>query len=181
MTFTQPRPQTACEMLDSSHLAAGKLVAKLHFSAHQNGFFLKATATQLSSPKALDQIRRALLTYPIAPEICPDIEIALVEALNNIIEHAYSDRKDDLVEVTVALGDRHIKLTLQDRGRALPEQTVPDCHLPDCNVPLADLPEGGFGWFLIHSLTESITYRREGCVNRLTLRFGTGKSPARQA
>ncbi|WP_348540063.1 hypothetical protein [Ruegeria sp. HKCCE4148] len=38
------------------------------------------------------------------------------------------------------------------------------------------MPEGGFGWFLIHQLTSDIQYeRRDGC-NRLSLRFNFGKS-----
>ena len=37
--------------------------------------------------------------------------------------------------------------------------------LPD--TALEDLPEGGFGWHLIHSLTNDLTYLRTGGCNRL--------------
>ncbi|WP_280514091.1 hypothetical protein [Allosediminivita pacifica] len=35
----------------------------------------------------------------------------------------------------------------------------------------AGLPEGGFGWFLIHELARELAYRHDGGMNRLTFRL----------
>lgn len=32
---------------------------------------------------------------------------------------------------------------------------------------MGDLPEGGFGWFLIRDLTQNLSYVRDGATNRL--------------
>jgi serine/threonine-protein kinase RsbW len=43
---------------------------------------------------------------------------------------------------------------------------------------LADLPEGGFGWYLIRSLTEELSYRRSNGINRLSFQLCTKQSGA---
>jgi serine/threonine-protein kinase RsbW len=39
-------------------------------------------------------------------------------------------------------------------------------------LDLMDLPEGGFGWFMIHSLCKEISFEREHNRNCLTMTFG---------
>ena len=36
-------------------------------------------------------------------------------------------------------------------------------------VDVADLPEGGFGWYLIRTLTQELTYLRDGERNLLSM------------
>ncbi|WP_245605407.1 ATP-binding protein [Roseicyclus elongatus] len=52
------------------------------------------------------------------------------------------------------------------------------CHMDACHRPppptlaghaATDLPEGGFGWLLIHQISTALTYRRDGGENRLSL------------
>ena len=59
------------------------------------------------------------------------------------------------------------------------------CQCPGAKCPRAwphdlealgeqDLPEGGFGWFLIRELTHDLTYRRDGSRNHLSFRMVLG-------
>jgi serine/threonine-protein kinase RsbW len=43
--------------------------------------------------------------------------------------------------------------------------------LPDASGPLHSLPEGGFGWFLIQNLANTLDYRRMAGENHLYLGF----------
>ena len=54
---------------------------------------------------------------------------------------------------------------LTDDGISLPD----DCLLPRSLPPMVadDLPEGGFGWFLIQDLTQALCYYREESRNYL--------------
>ena len=103
--------------------------------------------------------------------MCSTVEIALAEALNNIAEHAYAPDSPGPLEIVAHIRDDGLEFVLRDHGRALPGLTLPAGQLPDSDVPLEDLPEGGFGWFLMHSLAESLSYIRENGENRLTLVF----------
>ena len=96
-------------------------------------------------------------------------EIVLAEVLNNIVEHAYADQPGE-IRVEVMQGDAGIRCQIRDRGRPMPGGMPPLGHLK----PLAegdDLPEGGFGWFLIRALVQDLTYDRDGGENILSFRL----------
>jgi serine/threonine-protein kinase RsbW len=89
-------------------------------------------------------------------------EIVLAEVLNNIVEHAYADMSGKIV-----LGLQHhpdgVLVTVQDKGNPFPQEELPQGLLPKIDS-FADLPEGGFGWFLIRTLVRNLTYlRKDGC------------------
>jgi serine/threonine-protein kinase RsbW len=101
-------------------------------------------------------------------------ELVLAEVLNNVAEHAYADGAG-LVEVTLMSGPQGIDCRVADQGRAMPGGVLPAGRLPDdLDLPLDDLPEGGFGWHLIRTLTKDLTYQRVGGWNRLSFRLPTG-------
>ena len=85
------------------------------------------------------------------------IEIVLAEALNNIVEHAYLYREDEQIEMNLSYGDGALDITLTDQGNKFPG--IPQKReMKGSAIRFEELPEGGFGWFLIHSLTQSIRY-----------------------
>ena len=51
----------------------------------------------------------------------------------------------------------------------MPGGTPPAGTLPDLGVEVQDMPEGGFGWFLIRSLVDEMTYERCNTGNCLML------------
>ncbi|UOA25581.1 ATP-binding protein [Pseudosulfitobacter sp. DSM 107133] len=100
------------------------------------------------------------------------VELVLAEAMNNICEHAYANgiqsgpidlrcqhRRDGL----------HFKIT--DEGQPMPDGRTPLGLAVNVDVDLLDMPEGGFGWFLIQNLAKEVTYRRRNGTNHLSLRM----------
>jgi serine/threonine-protein kinase RsbW len=95
---------------------------------------------QLTIPSELGQVRflglavRALLVELAYPEDeVASIELCLVEAVNNAIEHAYLEEAGHLVEVALCAEDgggggpggaRTLELVVRDRGRAIPEEIL---------------------------------------------------------
>lgn len=94
-------------------------------------------------------------------------ELVLAEALNNIVEHACAPEGGE-IELTLSLADGALTCQIVDRGRPMPGGALPVGHLPPLDP--ADLPEGGFGWYLIRSLSEELRYERDQGNNRLTFR-----------
>ena len=125
-----------------------------------------------SDPLAVRDALRALIAAQPLRDLSPSgrgtAELALAEALNNIVEHAYA-ATPGLIEVTLAPCPTGIACRIEDAGSAMPGGHLPAGRLPDCiGVPTDDLPEGGFGWSLIRSLTVDLRYERAGGRNRLT-------------
>lgn len=83
---------------------------------------------QLSIPSELGQVRflgvsvRALLAELACPaEQLAAVELCLVEAVNNVIEHAYREAPGHAVDVSVTADTEQISLTVSDAGSAMPE------------------------------------------------------------
>jgi serine/threonine-protein kinase RsbW len=128
-------------------------------------------ATELGARNAIaaisDHIRASWLTQDQADEV----EIALAEALNNVVEHAFAKAEPGNVRVLCSLRGSQLDIRICDSGVPMPDNRLPPGLAADVNVAREDLPEGGFGWFLIRELTSDIRYDRCGLVNHLSLRF----------
>ena len=118
--------------------------------------------------QALAELRRGLAPMELAPEDEGAIELVLGEVLNNVVEHAYGPGKTGEVEMACTPRGGALDFEVRDGGRALPGLTLPEGVLPDLDCARDNLPEGGFGWSLIHALTHDLCYRRIGGHNRLT-------------
>ena len=115
---------------------------------------------------ALQRVSARLAADGVGQDAREVAELALAEAMNNIVEHAFADRPG-LVALDIDRCAAGLRVTLRDNGRRMPRSTLPPGTLPACGTCTDDLPEGGFGWFLIHALARNLSYRRIGSCNRL--------------
>ena len=95
-------------------------------------------------------------------------EIVLTEVLNNVVEHAYADGPGNIA-LSIEAADNGLLCTVCDQGCPMPGQRLPRARLPAGEG--ADLPEGGFGWYLILSLAQDLRYERIEGSNRLSFRL----------
>lgn len=98
------------------------------------------------------------------------IEIAMAEALNNVVEHGYAFCENGQIDISLDLVDAVLRLAIRDQGKKFPG--IPQKkEMHGDAVAFENLPEGGFGWFLIHSLTRRIDYAFLDDKNVLFLEF----------
>lgn len=97
------------------------------------------------------------------------VELVLAEVLNNIAEHAYeTGTGSGDISVTLRVTEAGLSCHFCDSGLPMPGGRLPDGKLPDSPLArTADLPEGGFGWHLIRSLTQDLSYTRADGQNHL--------------
>lgn len=92
------------------------------------------------------------------------LRLVLAEALNNIVEHAYEGTEGKPIYADVRMAHDLYEVMLIDEGKPMPNGQMPSGDLDFDLDALEDLPEGGFGWMLIHSEMDSVEYeRRDGC------------------
>ena len=119
---------------------------------------------------AVRQALRGLADSPLFVSLSQDLrsnaEIVLAEVLNNIVEHAYAHTQGDIILAITRQADR-LACTIIDTGAAMPGLCLPKGRFQPLGLT-EDLPEGGFGWFLIRSLTQGLEYRHANGVNRLS-------------
>ncbi|MCX8954062.1 ATP-binding protein [Ruegeria sp. NA] len=137
---------------------------------------LSFPATETEASAGIAKLSAGLAKRGLPPHKADDVKIALAEAINNVVEHAYMDVAPAGVQVTCRLDRNRLDILISDTGHPLPGYEPPDGTPAPLGTRIQDLPEGGFGWFLIHQLTSDICYeRRDGC-NRLSLRFNFDKN-----
>jgi serine/threonine-protein kinase RsbW len=101
----------------------------------------------------------------LSDDVRGNVEIVLAEVLNNVVEHAYRDAPGPIC-ICIDHIDPVVEVSVFDQGAPMPGGHLPAGH-PTPIEEVEDLPEGGFGWFLIRTLTQDLRYERAGEVNRL--------------
>lgn len=137
---------------------------------------------QLAIPATFDAVREALETLmagPILAEVPEDgrgmAELVLAEAMNNIVEHAYADTGMGEITLTLWQSQGEVACRITDRGASMPDAVLPIGKLAD-HGETEELPEGGFGWYLIRTLARDLRYARLGTLNELTFVLGGTQS-----
>lgn len=142
------------------------------------------TTVQLAIPSELAAVRFAgaalrgvLGEAGWSAEQISSIELCMVEAINNAIEHAYQERAGHQVWVAMRLTGGALELTVADRGASMPagvldriRAAVIARELAEADaLPSSELAEGGYGLSLILQLMDEVSYRCEGGENRLAM------------
>ena len=131
-------------------------------------------ADPIAVREALCALFDRLTTGPMADDARDAAQIVLAEALNNIVEHAYAQFPGE-IEVMVEVCPKGIRCTIADSGRPMPDGCLPEGQL-DLPCAGSDLPEGGFGWGLIRTLSQDLAYQRIGARNLLSFRIDSKQS-----
>jgi serine/threonine-protein kinase RsbW len=131
-----------------------------------------------ANPVAIRQALLRLLASPPLADVSEDdrgtVELVLAEVLNNVAEHAYG-AADGMVEVRIEPRADGLRCLVLDSGRELPGGRLPEGGLPaDLGGDVDVLPEGGFGWHLIRSLSADLAYARVDGQNRLSFLIAIG-------
>jgi serine/threonine-protein kinase RsbW len=105
--------------------------------------------------------------HRVPPAIVNDLNVALDEALNNIISYGYEpgERSDIMVRLTCAAEE--IVVEIVDAGRRFDPLQAP---APDLSGSLRERKVGGLGIHFIKNLVDEVTYDRIAGYNRLRLR-----------
>ena len=127
---------------------------------------LTLEADPLAVRVALCDVMRGLEPRRLTGEQLGTLELILAEVLNNVVEHAYA-QLTGVIELSIRTETGLLWCEVADHGEPMPDGRPPEGQSARVDVAIQDLPEGGFGWFLIRSLTRDLTYRRDGETNRL--------------
>ncbi|WP_299139136.1 ATP-binding protein [uncultured Tateyamaria sp.] len=140
-------------------------------------FRISVQSSEMAVREALQKLLDGLGPLALDVEESGTVELVMAEALNNIVEHAYppSDPAGP-IHITCMHAKDGLHLTVVDHGRGMPDGQTPLGAAANLDVDLCDMPEGGFGWFLIKDLAKDVAYQRVEPENHLTLRLAVAMS-----
>jgi len=110
-----------------------------------------------------DFLVKTLAPLPLTEEFRHDLKLVAEELLANIINHAYRNTAEAVIDIELAVNDHSVRITFTDSG---PVFNPLDYGSPDTGN---DLSEGGMGILLVKSLTDAQSYKRENGFNVFTV------------
>lgn len=128
-------------------------------------------ATNLDARSGVSKVVAELRILGVPSSRVDEVQIALTEAVNNVVEHAYAGAVPGEVMIQGKLLAEQLWISITDAGVPYPTGALPAGLPADIDVPTEDLPEGGFGWFLIRELASQVQYERNNGSNNLSLCF----------
>jgi len=135
--------------------------------------------TQSNVRRALSSVMSGLGAMNLSCDDSSTVELVLAEVLNNVTEHACHDEANGMIELHLKQTTAGLSCRVIDNGESMPRNTPPQGNPPNPNRPLEQQPEGGFGWFLIRTLTSDLTYMRNANSNVLSFRIAVGQAVSR--
>jgi len=104
--------------------------------------------------------------WNLPPAVVPPVNLALEEALSNVIFYAFEKGSKNEINLDFKLEGTVMTIVLSDEGKPYDPTKKED---PDISLPAEDRPIGGLGIFLIRQIMNEITYNRVGNKNQLTM------------
>ncbi len=95
------------------------------------------------------------------------LNLALEEAVANVINYAYPPGTEGQVEIVASATPSKLKVTITDQGQPFDPTAQ---RAPDVTLGVQERQIGGLGIFLIRNIMDSVNYERAGGCNVLTLR-----------
>ncbi len=132
-------------------------------------------ATETAVRRGLASLKQSLAPFQYSRDELGALEIVLAETLNNIVEHAYANGPAGNIEICLNHASDGLWCTVIDDGAMMPDGEVPLGRRAKLNCEVKDLPEGGFGWFLIRELAHDLVYERREDRNYLCFRIAIGE------
>ena len=133
---------------------------------------LRVPAT-LEAVAAATQQLRGLLPGWLSGSEADAIELAIAEALTNVVQHGYGGKPGQAIRLRVREREGAVEIDLWDQGRPIPRERLRNADASTTfqfdPTDLAGLPEGGMGLALIKSAFHEVRYGSRDGTNRLHL------------
>ncbi|MBR1569673.1 MAG: SpoIIE family protein phosphatase [Bacteroidales bacterium] len=94
------------------------------------------------------------------------LNLALEEAVTNVIMYAYPKGSDGLVDIEAIIRKDSLEFIISDSGKPFDPTLAPEA---DVKLGVQDRPIGGLGIYLVKKLMDNVSYKRENGKNILSM------------
>jgi sigma-B regulation protein RsbU (phosphoserine phosphatase) len=104
--------------------------------------------------------------YDLDPLMVPGLNLALEEAVTNVVLYAYPEGSYGSAELKVSQEGKTLRFVLSDSGKPFDPTARPEV---DITARAEDRPIGGLGIHLVRQIMDQVDYRYENGKNILTM------------
>lgn len=119
--------------------------------------------------RAINELCAFISDFRIEPY---EIELCVVEAVNNCIEHAYGKESGHDVEVHFSLGRDRLVVDIYDTGKPMDPRLLRQANISTLEIDRDDLDgiaEQGRGLPIIKEIMDSVVYEKKNGKNCLSM------------
>jgi len=131
----------------------------------ENTFEVVIDSTIEKIPEISALLGEEMQTSGFGSEIILDTQLAVEEAITNIINHGYRKAVGEII-ISFMISTERIEVHIIDAAPRFDPLSVPE---PDLDGDLENRRIGGLGIFLIRQLMDEVSYRYENGKNILVL------------
>lgn len=96
-----------------------------------------------------------------------NINLAIEEALANVIMYAYPEQEKGQIFLSTSYKDNELTFIITDKGKSFDPTKVESA---DISAPAEERSIGGLGIFLIKKIMDEVSYQRIEDANQLTMK-----------
>lgn len=113
-------------------------------------------------------IRAIALACHLSETLASHFELCVVEAVNNSIKHAYNFHRGETIDVVVYKKQESLQVDVIDTGCGMKEPLKTITLNIDPN-DIQNIPESGYGIYLMQQLMDDVRYKTENGRNTLSM------------
>jgi sigma-B regulation protein RsbU (phosphoserine phosphatase) len=117
-------------------------------------------------PRLADFIEEISAVKPIEPGMAMSLNLALEEAVTNVMMYAYPQGQHGNVCLAATILDTGLEFVLSDKGKPFDPTAAPEA---DTTLGVEERAIGGLGIHLVRNIMDSISYENKNGMNILTM------------
>ncbi len=130
-------------------------------------FFLQISSDMANLARVADFIAEVASKGRLTQRQSDDVQMAVDEAVTNVMEHAYGGRRNGQILITCTVNAREFAVEIRDNGKPFDPSQL---RVPDVKSPLSERTIGGLGVFFMRKLMTRVEFSRDeaGNLTRMT-------------
>ena len=117
-------------------------------------------------PQLAEFIEKISEEKHLEQSLAMSLNLALEEAVTNVILYAYPEGSDGLVDVEALVRDKELEFIISDSGTPFDPTAAPEA---DITLGVDERKIGGLGIFLVRNIMDSVSYERKDGKNILSM------------
>ncbi|MBI4670519.1 MAG: ATP-binding protein [Chloroflexi bacterium] len=130
-------------------------------------FYLEITSDMANLERVADFVADVAKKSNLTEKQSDHVQMAVDEAVTNVMEHAYAGRTDGRIRIKVRTDAREFFVEIRDNGAPFDAKKV---KKPNIQSPLSTRSVGGLGVFFMRKLMDKVEFTRDaaGNITRMT-------------